>query len=191
VAAGKKNARRQRAWIVFQDESGVSDRPPIRTTWAPKGQTPVVRHPYHWKKVSVSAALAYRWDGRACRLVFQTKPGSYNTTTLIGFLRAVRRHFRGRKLILIWDRLNAHRSKQMTSYLTQQRRWLRVEWLPAYAPELNPVETLWGNVKGQEIANLEVHETLDVVDGLRKGLGRVRRKKLGFGFLAHAGLSFG
>jgi len=189
LAAYKKNARRRRAWIVFQDESGVSDRPPIRTTWAPKGQTPVVTHPYHWKKVSVSGALAYRWDGRRCRLLFQTKPDNYNTASLIRFLRILRKHFRQR-IILVWDRLNAHKSKEMARYLASCRRWLRVEWLPGYAPDLNPVETLWGNVKGQEIANLEVDDTLDVVDGLRAGLRRAQRSNLGFAFLQHTGLSF-
>jgi len=191
MAAGKKNARRQRAWIVFEDESGVSDRPPIRTTWAPVGETPVVSHPYHWKKVSVAGALAYRWDGRRCRLLFQTKPDSYNTAALIRFLRHLRRSFHGRRVILVWDRLNAHRSREMARYLATQRHWLRIEWLPAYAPDLNPVELLWGNVKGQEIANLEVEDTLDVVDGLRVGLRRAGRQNLGFSFLRHAGLSFG
>jgi transposase len=189
LAEGKKNARRRRAWIIFEDESGVSDRPPIRTTWAPKGQTPVVTHPYHWKKVSVAGALAYRWDGRRCRLLFQTKPDSYNTAALIRFLQLLRRCFRGQKVILIWDRLNAHKSKQMGRYLASQRRWLRVEWLPPYAPDLNPIETLWGNVKGRELANLDVEETLDVVEGLRVGLRRVQRGNLGFSFLQHAGLS--
>jgi transposase len=190
LAAGKKNARRQRAWIVFQDESGVTDRPPIRTTWAPKGRTPVVTHPYKWKKVSVSGALAYRWDGRRCRLLFQTKPDNYNSAALIRFLRILRGSFRGRKVILIWDRLNAHKSKEMARYLAGQRDWLRVESLPPYAPDLNPVETLWGNVKGKELANLEAEDTLDVVDGLRRGLRRVQRGNLGFSFLQHAGLSF-
>ena len=40
VAGGKKNARRQRAWLVFEDESGVSQQPVVRRTWAPRGQTP-------------------------------------------------------------------------------------------------------------------------------------------------------
>ena len=147
-------------------------------------------HPYHWKKVSVAGALAYRWDGRRSRLLFQTKPDNYNTAALIRFLRILRRSFRGQRLILIWDRLNAHKSKEMVRYLATQRRWLRIEWLPAYAPDLNPVEMLWGNVKGQEIANLEVEDTLDVVDGLRLGLRRAGRRNLGFSFLHHAGLSF-
>jgi hypothetical protein len=189
VAAGKKNAQRQRAWIVFEDESGVSDRPPIRSTWAPKGETPVVIHPFHWKKVSVAGALAYRWDGRRCRLLFNTKPDSYNSLALIRFLRMLRRHFCGTKVILLWDRLNAHRSVEMLAYLRQQR-WLQVESLPTYAPDLNPVEFVWGNVKGKELANLSVEETLDVVEGMRQGLRRVRRQDLGFSFLTHAGLSF-
>lgn len=139
----------------------------------------------------MAGALAYRWDGRRCRLLFQTKPDSYNSAALIRFLKLLRRCFRGKKLILIWDRLNAHKSRQMAGYLCSQRHWLSVEWLPAYAPDLNPVETLWGNVKGQEIANLQVDETQDVVDGLRAGLRRVQRGPLGFSFLQHAGLPLG
>jgi hypothetical protein len=149
-----------------------------------------VTHPYHWSKVSVAGALAYRWDGRRCRLYFQTKPDSYNSAALIRFLRALKRHFRGQRVILIWDRLNAHRSRAMKTYLSSQRNWLRVEELPAYAPDLNPVEPLWGNVKGQELANLEAEDILDVVDELHRGLARARRRNLGFSFLDRAGLFF-
>jgi transposase len=78
----------------------------------------------------------------------------------------------------------------MQCYLTGQRDWLSIEWLPTYAPELNPVEFLWGNVKGKELANLAVEDTLDVVDALRLGLARARRQAgLGSAFLQHAGLS--
>ena len=188
MAAGKKNARRRRAWLVFEDESGVSERPPVRRTWAPKGQTPLLTHPFNWNKLSVAGALAYRWDGRRCRLFFQTKSGSYNAPTLISFLRSLKRHFRRRRVILLWDGLPAHRSPLMRAYLLSQRPWLRVEWLPAYAPELNPLEPLWGNVKGRELANRCVEDMDDVITGLRGGLMRVRRGRLGFAFLDHAGL---
>ena len=91
VAGNKKNARRRRAWILFQDESGVSERPPVRRTWAPKGETPVLVHAFNWKKLSISAALGYRWDGKRCRLWFQTRPGSYNDERLIVFLRDLKK----------------------------------------------------------------------------------------------------
>src|SRR5438128_1385660 len=45
LAAGKKNARRRRGWIVFEDESGVSHRPVVRRTWAPRGHPLPGRHP--------------------------------------------------------------------------------------------------------------------------------------------------
>jgi hypothetical protein len=57
--AAPKRARRQNALIVFEDESGVSLLPSIRATWAPRGQTPVLRHWFVWKQLSVAAALAY------------------------------------------------------------------------------------------------------------------------------------
>jgi hypothetical protein len=117
VAGNKKNARRRRAWILFQDESGVSERPPVRRTWAPKGETPVLVYAFNWKKLSISAALGYRWDGKRCRLWFQTRPCSYNDERLIVFLRDLKKHLRGQKAILIWDGLPAHKSRKMKQYL--------------------------------------------------------------------------
>src|SRR5207247_3955167 len=103
LAAGKKDARRRRAWIVFEDESGVSHRPVVRRTWAPRGHPPVLTHTGgNWSRLSIAAALAFRWDGRRRRCYFQTRPGSYNDLALIGFLRALKRQFRGRHIIVIW-----------------------------------------------------------------------------------------
>src|SRR5216117_2210412 len=133
LARGKKNARRRRAWIVFQDESGVSQRPPVRRTWAPRGETPVLIHAFNWAKLSLAVGLAFRWDFRRSGLFFQTRPGSYNDVTLIGFLNELQDHFRGRRLLLIWDGLPSHKSRNMTAYLATQRSWLTIERLPGYA----------------------------------------------------------
>jgi transposase len=190
MAASKKNARRQRAWIVFEDESGVSQQPVVRRTWAPCGHTPVLRHTgRNWKRLSIAAALAFRWDGRRVRLYFQTQPGTYTDTPLIRFVRALRRHFRGQRIILIWDGLHAHKSRRMAAHLAAQRPWLHVEPLPAYAPELNPVELLWGNLKGRELANLCPADIMELRRPIRSGCGRVRRDlALASAFLRHAGL---
>jgi transposase len=191
VASGKKNARRRRAWILFQDESGVSERPSVRRTWAPRGQTPTLIHAFNWGKISVAAALAYRWDGKRCRLYFQIRPGSYGAESLIGFLKELRRHFRGQPAILVWDGLPAHKSRIMKAYLASQRPWLREERLPGYAPDLNPVEMLWGNIKGQELANRCSANLAEAGRAVSQGMARVRHsQQLSFAFLAHAGLSF-
>ncbi|PYU21768.1 MAG: IS630 family transposase, partial [Acidobacteria bacterium] len=66
-----------------------------------------------------------------------------------------------------------------------------VERLPGYAPDLNPVETLWGNIKGQELANRCADDLAEVEAAVRGGMKRVgRSSKLPFSFLKHAGLSF-
>ena len=163
----------------------------VRRTWAPRGQTPVLTHVHaSWKRLSVAAALAFRWDGRRTRLYFQTQPGTYTTATLLPFLRALKRHFNGHRVILLWDGLGAHTSRRMRAYLTTQRAWLRVERLPAYAPDLNPVELVWGNVKTRELANHCAPDLDALRHPLRVGLGRVRRHPtLAHSFLRHAGLS--
>jgi transposase len=192
LAAAKKNARRRRAWIVFEDESGLSQQPVVCRTWAPRGETPVLTQVGgHWKRLSVAGALAFRWDGRRARFFFQTQPGSYTDRPLIVFLRDLKRHFWRRPVILIWDGLAAHKSARMCQYLAQQRAWLRVERLPGYAPELNPVELVWGNLKRRELANV-CAPTLDALrTPLRRGCTRVRRHpRLAFNFLRHAGLNF-
>ena len=73
-AAGRKGKARdaRQAWIVFQDESGVSLTPAVRATCAPRGQTPVLRH----KRMSMFVALCYRPDRSAAELVFATRPGA-------------------------------------------------------------------------------------------------------------------
>jgi transposase len=190
LAGSKKNARRRKAWIFFQDESGVSQRPSIRRTWAPKGETPVLIHAFNWSKMSISAALGHRWDGRRSRLFFQTREGSYNTESLTAFLADLKRHLRGQKAVLVWDGLLAHKSRAMQEYLRSQRRWLTVERLPGYAPDLNPVETLWGNIKGKELANRCAKDLAELEAAVQSGLARVKQSStLPYSFLRHAGLS--
>ncbi|WP_201453262.1 transposase [Rhodococcus sp. T7] len=114
----------------------------------------------------------------------------YNTDKLIEFLTELRTHFAGEKVILIWDGLMAHRSKAMTAWLATQRDWLHVERLPAYAPELNPIEQVWGNMKSTELANL-CPEILDQVRiATEAGLTRIGSNyDLCHSFLDHTGLS--
>src|SRR2546425_1132127 len=105
LGAAKKNARRQHAWLIFEDESGVSQQPVVRRTWAPRGETPILIHTGgNWKRLSIAGALAFRWDGRRTRFFFQTPPGSYTDAALIPFLRDLKRHFPQQRVLLIWVR---------------------------------------------------------------------------------------
>jgi len=67
------------------------------------------------------------------------------------FLQDLRRHIPN-PMILIWDRLNSHRSVQVQSWMVR-RNGLFCEYLPPYAPELNPVENVWSYLKHNPLAN--------------------------------------
>jgi len=190
LGPGKKNAKTWRAWIVFLDESGISEQPPVRRTWAPRGQTPLVVHPFNWKKLSICSVIAYWWNGRRCRLFFRVVGGSYNDVKLIDFLEQLMHQPSMGRLILLWDGLPSHRSQRMTQYLQQQESRLRILRLPAYAPDTNPVEGLWANIQGHELANRSVNGLEEMVEGVRSGFTRVRSESwLLQSFLNHAGFS--
>jgi transposase len=88
----------------------------------------------------MAAAICYGVRGGGAQLAFHITPGNYDTDRLIEMLGELRRFLGGEKATLLWDGLPSHRSNAMRSWLNRQRSWLVVERLPAYAPELNPVE---------------------------------------------------
>jgi len=190
VAADQKGAAAESAWLVFFDESAVSLIPPVRRTWSPRGHTPVLRHRFGWKKASMAAALGYRPGGSAARLCFHLQQPSYNTDCLIGVLEQLAGFYADHKVVLLWDGLSAHWSTRMRAFLDSQRDWLTAERLPAYAPELNPVEYLWANLKAVELANLPTTTLAEVADATEQGIQRVcKHQDLVVGFLAHTGLT--
>jgi DDE superfamily endonuclease len=163
----------------------------VRSTWAPRGHTPVLAHHFNWQRASIAAALCFGSAGGGCRLCFHVQPGSYNTQRLIGVLGQLRGFLGGQKVTLLWDGLPAHRSNKMRAFIASQRDWLVVERLPAYAPELNPTEALWGNLKGKggELACLAGDTLEEVIGAAQQGIDRVgRAPHLPYSFLRHSGL---
>ena len=190
MTAHSSLAQRRRACLVFFDESALSLTPNVRRSWAPRGQPPVLVHPFSWKKASMAAAICYGLRGGGAQLAFHITAGNYDADTLIEVLAELRRFLAGEKVTLLWDGLPAHRSRAMRAWLNTQRHWLVVERLPAYAPELNPTEGLWSSLKALELANLTSPTLAEVIQQARRGVERVRRTPhLAYSFLRHAGLS--
>jgi len=138
----------------------------------------------------MAAALGYHADGTKARLCFHLQADSYDTDSLIKVLDQLKGFYAGQRVVLLWDGLSAHWSYKMRAHLDVQRDWLTVERLPAYAPELNPVEFLWANLKGGELANCGGDTVAEVADQAQHGIQRVcDSNSLVVGFLAHTGLS--
>lgn len=170
MAGAKKNAARRGQTIVFIDESGLSERPTVVRTWAPRGQTPVIQYSFNWKQLSAIAGLSF-W-----RFYFRFFPGTIRAPQLVEFLQALRRQLRYHPLLIIWDGLGTHKSVLVRRWLEAQHGAVQIEFLPPYAPELNPVEQIWNYLKNREIANLCVHSLTEVGDTARRRLRSMQRR---------------
>ena len=175
MAAGKKNAARLKATIGFLDESGLLLAPLVRRTWAPRGQTPILRQRTSSRdKVSMIATLMVSPRRRRVRLdTALMVNANVDAECLVEYLRALLRHLRG-PLILIWDRLNVHRAALIKALLRRHPR-LRTELLPPYAPELNPVEQLWQHLKWNCLANFAPRDVLQLAGVARRRPAHIRR----------------
>jgi putative transposase len=163
----------------------------VRRTWSPRGKTPLFyQRGVHRRKVSVIGALTVSPKRRRVGLYFSLIAElNVDAYWLVAFLTAMARHLRG-PVILIWDRLNVHRGSVVQRFLQRHPRF-RVELLPAYAPELNPVETVWSYLKLNPLANFapsDVHELASVATRHTRRLQR--RGGLIRSFLNSCPLSF-
>jgi transposase len=165
----KKNAKKHRAVIVFVDETGVSLRPYRVRTWAPRGQTPTLQYSFNWKNLSIIGGITFR------SIYFRTFPGTIHSHEVILFLGDLFRHLK-RKVVLVWDRLPVHRSRAVQEFLRGFPQ-VTLEYLPPYAPDLNPMEYVWGIFKKNGMANFCPEYVTELSRRARKELGRLRRRK--------------
>lgn len=174
--------------LGFQDESGISERPFVMQTWALKGSTPIIQSTGSWKNLTLSGAITSTPHGRDPALFLRIFRGSMKATDILRFLKELKRQINGRRLLLFWDGLPAHRAKIIQSYLAVNKSWLRVERFPAYAPELNPIEYLWSSMKRKDMAN-RVPAGFDALRcTVHKSKRRLSNGKLLKGFLKSSGL---
>ena len=189
MAGGQKNAAQKGAYIVFLDESGFSERPSVQRTWAPRGETPVLTHRFrHWKHLSAIGATASSPRGRRARFFLALVEGAVRSPDIVRFLRLLHRHLPG-PVIVLWDGVNPHRSLE-TRHFIEHADWLTVLRLPAYAPELNPVEGSWSWFKRTVVANFCPANHDELRPALRRARRRLtRRRAVLLGFLHKSGLA--
>jgi transposase len=94
---------------------------------------------------------------------------------VVDFLSALMRHIH-RPLILVWDGLPAHRSALVRDYIKSLNGRIQVEYLPPYAPELNPVEYIWAHWKQHELPNMCPKDFWQLSENARRTLRRMRRR---------------
>jgi transposase len=146
----------------------------VRRTWAPRGQTPLQRAWERHDRLSVIGGISVSPKRQHLRLAFQVHSENIRTPHVVDFIRQMQEELR-RPLIVVMDRLPAHRSAARELLATHGDR-LGIEWLPAYAPELNPMEYQWGHAKYSELANFVPHDTPELRRAVFRALGKKRER---------------
>lgn len=135
-------------------------QPLVRRTWAPRGRTPIQKSWDRHDRLSVISALTVSPRRRRLGLYFQVRDHNIRSPDAVEFLRWVHRRLK-RRIILVLDRWSVHRAA-VRRLLQAGAGWFEVEWLPAYAPELNPCEGVWNHTKYGELANY-IPEDIDTL----------------------------
>lgn len=125
---------------------------------------------FNWKSLSIIGGITL-WS-----FFFRIHAGSIKSAQVVEFLKALHRHVKGARLLIIWDGAPIHRSQVVGEFLASTLGSMAVERLPAYAPELNPVEYMWAHLKQHEIGNLIVREAWQLSLQATSALRRMRRR---------------
>ena len=162
-------ARREGGVVLWLDEMGVRSDAAAGRSWAPVGQTPVIKRTGKRFRANMLSAIS-----NAGRLRFRLFTGSFNGPVFIDFLGRLLRDCGGRKIHLIVDGHPVHRAKLVSAWLGRHAERIQLHFLPGYSPELNPVELLNHDVK----ANAAGRRRPRSASELRKELhGYLRRRQ--------------
>ena len=149
------------------DEVGFSLKPTVTRTWATCGQTPLLHAKVNWSKLSTIGAITT--DGR----FFQhTSCGSIKGAQVLAFVQHLLKHVAG-PLTVVLDNARIHKTKALRAFVEGEKR-LEIEYIPPYAPELNPIELVWAYVKHHVLANFCPATLTDLKGRLKYCWQRVR-----------------
>ena len=178
VAQDKKNAARLGAHLVFCDESGFLLIPNVVRTWAPRGETPIVRHRYRRDKISVMSGISVSPRRQRLGLYFRLFHRNIGHAEVCEFLGHLLRHLRGPVIVLL-DNSSTHKGEPLRIIRRIYSR-LRIEYFPCYAPELNPDEAVWSHAK-RKMANSKpdnveqlIQQVFDTLNDIRCSATKLR-----------------
>ena len=169
MAGAQKGAADEERTIVWVDEAGFYLLPARVRTYAPRGQTPVLRVPFTHDHLSAISALT-----ATGKLFVKVQERAFRGSDVVRFLRHLLVHLPG-KLLVIWDGSPIHRARIVKEFLaTSAAKRLRLEQLPAYAPDLNPDEGVWRHLKRVDLRNVCCHDLAHLHHELTGATKRLR-----------------
>jgi len=150
-------------------------QPTARRSWAPVGQTPILRNWHRRDRLSAISAVTVSPGRRRLGLYFDILDHNVRTDDFEAFIEGVLRRL-GRPIIVVMDRYSVHRAaaKRLRDRFGGR---ITVEWLPAYAPELNPDEQVWNHAKSVDLANFVPDDINELGQALAASLRGTRSRQ--------------
>src|SRR6185437_13249275 len=171
MASAQKKAAQEKRTVVFVDEAGFYLLPMVVRTYAPRGQTPVLKVKLTRDHLSAIGGLTP--EGR---LFMRIQDHSYKGPDVVRFLQMLLRKVPG-NLLVIWNGATIHRCQAVKDFLAKGgAKRIHLERLPAYAPELNPQEGVWNLLKRRELKNLCVQNLPQLALEVRRATERLRHR---------------
>lgn len=148
---------------------------PLKRTWAPCGQTPTIRTSIqHHTRLNLLGALCVSPGRRRIRLHVRSQWAVVNGDSVIGLLKHLLHQIAG-PMVLVWDQHPIHRRRTVKQFLAHYPR-LHVHEFPAGAPELNPSEGVWTQVK-ESTASTAPRDSEELSRYVLTGVARTRRSR--------------
>ena len=167
----ERRARRQRAEILWADESGLRSDHTAGRTWAPVGQTPVTKGTGKRFKANMIAAVS-----NTGTLRFRVFDERFTGPLFLDFIKRLVKDNAGRKVILIVNGHPAHRAKIVRDWVTANPELIELHFLPGYAPELNPAEMLNQDVKTNALGRRRPRDITELKTDIRRFLRSCQRQ---------------
>ena len=146
----QKLAKKEKATIYFADESTIRSDYHSGTTWAPKGQTPVVETTGARFSLNMVSAISSRGALR-----FKAIHGKMNSVKFIDFLKSLT-YGATKPIFLVLDGHPTHKSSAVRKYVESTNGMLKLFYLPPYSPHLNPDELVWGYLKNHKLGKMKM-----------------------------------
>jgi transposase len=166
----REQARQAGAEIHWGDEMGLRSDHQSGTSWARAGRTPVV--PGTGRRFGCNMLSTVTNRGVLCFMVFHQR---FTAPVMLAFLRRLLRQ-RERPVFLIVDGHPVHRSAAVAKWVRQRPDRLRLFFLPAYAPELNPDELLNHDVKANALGRRRPKDRQEMIADVRGYLRSTQAK---------------
>ena len=167
----RAQAKREGGVVMWLDEMGIRSDAAAGRSWAPIGQTPVIKGTGKRFQVNMISAIS-----NAGLLRFRLFTGSFTGAVFIEFLRRLLRDCGERKLHLIVDGHPVHRAKLVSAWVGRHAERIQLHFLPGYSPELNPVELLNHDVKASAAGRRRPRSAGELRDELHGYLRRRQRQ---------------